>query len=400
MKHRRYFEFLSGLPLILVLLGGVLFIAAPSYGATLKVGTCDHATYSTIQAAVTAASPGDKIRVCPGLYPENVTIATPSLTLQGAGPDPKKRTSDITKESVIQPGAGIALNLMADDIVIEGFTVNEATGSAGVLTSPAFSGYQIRRNRINVDPDNGVGLNLNSSDDQQTVIEENYFDGNGDMVGAHDTDGIFSNVGLHQALIKGNTFVRAKDGAGIVMLVSGLATISDVIIEHNTSFQDDSFVALFNAPGTIIRHNDVDQSVGSGIFLGSGNDGAVISNNKLSDGFRGIQTSVFFGGPANTGLEISHNDVRNMADSGIYASGIPAASMLSSLVSENSCRNNGADGIRLGPGNSGNTILKNEMKDNLGFDAHDETVGAGTAGTANTWLKNKCNTSFPAGLCK
>src|SRR5437588_9210073 len=42
------------------------------------------AAYNTIQAAVSAASSGDTIKVCAGTYPENVLIITPSLTLDGA----------------------------------------------------------------------------------------------------------------------------------------------------------------------------------------------------------------------------------------------------------------------------------------------------------------------------
>jgi hypothetical protein len=43
--------------------------------ATLQVGTCRHfPMFATIQAAVTAAGPGSTRLVCPGTYPEQVTI--------------------------------------------------------------------------------------------------------------------------------------------------------------------------------------------------------------------------------------------------------------------------------------------------------------------------------------
>ncbi len=50
---------------------------------TLTVGTCLGASpYTTIQAAVTAAASGATVQVCPGAYPEQVTI-TKSLNLTG-----------------------------------------------------------------------------------------------------------------------------------------------------------------------------------------------------------------------------------------------------------------------------------------------------------------------------
>lgn len=62
-------------------------------------------------------------------------------------------------------------------------------------------------------------------------------------------------------------------------------------------------------------------------------------------------------------------------------------------------KGSGEDGIHLLAGASGNTVEENEMKDSGGFDAHDESTGSETAGTANTWEENECETSSPAGLC-
>ena len=45
---------------------------------------CPKANFTSIQAAVNAAKPGDTIKVCPDLYNESVTVNKPSLTLVGA----------------------------------------------------------------------------------------------------------------------------------------------------------------------------------------------------------------------------------------------------------------------------------------------------------------------------
>jgi len=51
-----------------------IYVAAPG-------SSCAAPAYTTIQAAVSAALPGDVIRVCPGLYVENVSIQVPKLTV-------------------------------------------------------------------------------------------------------------------------------------------------------------------------------------------------------------------------------------------------------------------------------------------------------------------------------
>src|SRR5690348_10790932 len=49
-------------------------MAIPAFAKDATVGTCSANGAPTIQAAVTAASPGDHIKVCPGTYVEQVTI--------------------------------------------------------------------------------------------------------------------------------------------------------------------------------------------------------------------------------------------------------------------------------------------------------------------------------------
>jgi hypothetical protein len=60
------------------------FMAETAHAGTVFVGTCNprYPEYSTIQAGVTAAGAGGTVYVCPGTYPEQVTITT-KLTLYG-----------------------------------------------------------------------------------------------------------------------------------------------------------------------------------------------------------------------------------------------------------------------------------------------------------------------------
>lgn len=90
---------------------------------------CKNATYTTIGAAVTAASAGSTIVVCPGVYREDVIVpAGKPLTIEGSG-DPL----------IDAMGQDNGVQVLASGTTIEGLTVGYATGE-GILvgtTSPA-----------------------------------------------------------------------------------------------------------------------------------------------------------------------------------------------------------------------------------------------------------------------
>ena len=58
------------------------------------------------------------------------------------------------------------------------------------------------------------------------------------------------------------------------------------------------------------------------------------------------------------------------------------------------------NGIAAFDGSANNTISFNKATGNVPVDCYDETVGSGTAGTANFWTKNMGNTQNRPGLCK
>ena len=118
-----------------------------------------------------------------------------------------------------------------------------------------------------------------------------------------------------------------------------------VSIEHNTLSNNDESIYSISAAGPIISHNKISSNTFDGI---------------------GLQNT--------TGATVSHN----------FSEG------------------NGFDGIYVFSDSSNNTITNNQMEDDAEHDAHDDSVGPGTGGTANIWEKNHCGSPNPEnkpGLC-
>ena len=81
-------------------------VAVSANAATVFVGTCVSPSFSTIQAAVTAVPAGSTVNVCPGTYPEQVSI-NKRLTLQGIA------SGTLNQAVVTAPAGGIVANTVS-----------------------------------------------------------------------------------------------------------------------------------------------------------------------------------------------------------------------------------------------------------------------------------------------
>lgn len=122
-----------------VLLVGITTLSARQVSAaTLTVdddhAQCPAATFTSIQTAVAAANPGDKINVCPGTYQEQVVI-NKSLTIQGidvggqnlAIIKPVGAFANTTSLASGNPIAAIVLVDGASNVTLTNLTVDGAT---------------------------------------------------------------------------------------------------------------------------------------------------------------------------------------------------------------------------------------------------------------------------------
>ena len=263
---------------VAALLGFGAYVAAPASAADVVhyvdpvaaspgpgTGCGAAAGYATLAAAMTAATTGDIIEVCPGIHAGPLTINKANLTIRGAkagipaGPaaNPVDRG---TGESIIEvSGAtgnvvtwsgGVGINTTIDGLTLR-TSVSGTTGSTGTAISLGTSGHTIRNNMVEWTGTqkpllqsgvlggrtNGVrfesnnfkgfnaGLYLSSGNiaDAQTIVEDNYIE--------------FTNNGvLHGSNSANNHIVRDNRLVGIG--ASGVGVNSPMraglVIENNT----------------------------------------------------------------------------------------------------------------------------------------------------------------------
>jgi parallel beta-helix repeat protein len=166
---------------------------------------CTSASYTTISAAVTAASAGDTVAVCPGVYDEDVVVPIGKpLTIEGLGNPTIDAYDAITNTSLTN-----GVQVLASGSTIEGFTIAYATGEGILvgelpLTTGSFtvSDVTVRNNTVTDNDrgnptgallttssyaecngaaatgpgDCGEGIHLLSADD--STVEDNVVNGN------------------------------------------------------------------------------------------------------------------------------------------------------------------------------------------------------------------------------
>jgi parallel beta-helix repeat protein len=120
-----------------------------------------------------------------------------------------------------------------------------------------------------------------------------------------------------------------------------------------------------------------------------------VDHNVVTGGNIGLAFAFRTAGPS-TGLSVTYNAVSGALPDGMV---VRDGSLTNSTLAYNVVLNSGGDGLHLLARSTNNVIRDNRLSDSGGKDAHDETTGSMTAGTANTWDHNECRTSAPAGLC-
>src|SRR6202162_1783514 len=369
-------------------------LAQTTQASTVQVGGCKTGltNFMTIQAAVNAVPSGSTIFVCPGSYPEQVTI-NKNVTLNGVS------FGNSNNPTVVPPIGGLVANTTdpaasgapvaaqiavispATSVIIEHITVdgigNGMTGCGNPLMVGIYylnvSGTRTqnaRRNQIEANPadrgcQNGLGIYVESGDGglSTTTISSNTvhnYQKNGITVNGFgdSTAGPITTIENNTVIGAGSTNGAAENGIqlgfGATGKITGNTTIDDIWGPDTSSDTADAAagILVFGTTNNTVSNNSVG-STQFGIFIGDNND--TVTANKV------IGTQIF------DGIDVCGNS--NILTSNVINSSSEAAIHLDD---SNGCTGNGntvksnaineaCAGILTGTGTSGNTTTPNTM---------------------------------------
>jgi hypothetical protein len=335
----------------------MLALSAPLQALNYEVGGCKTGSswvnFTTISAAVAGVPPGATIQVCPGVYPEQVTITQP-LTLKGIASGNANRAvitmnpnGDMVPNVTIfgQPYYGQVLvqNVSpAGPVNITGITVDGAGANAGCSTFITLVGILYdssttgtvnevtARNQVNIDGCGwGILLYNGSSTNETITVENSSFHGQGANGGgiwtipsttltANISGNFLSNAGGNAILastnggISGNVVTSStQPGACSIcafgpQVVSGNTLADDAeglgidgatAVESNKLSNVATAILNFNAT-TPIKSNTIKNTVCAIDFYGGASSSGPISGNVINDSQYGFAE---WSGPTITG---------------------------------------------------------------------------------------------------
>jgi len=293
---------------------------------TVCASSCN---YTSIQAAINDACPGDTIQVHSGTYNEHVVV-NKTLTLQGVDTG--------SGLPVVDAGdSGDAITISADGCTVEDF---KARNSGAWLCA----GIHVTSNgntiSVNTLTGNLYGIRLDSS--SNNTISGNTATGN-----------IASGIYIYSAsnnTISGN-IATGNIASGIDLYRSSGNTISGNTANGNSQCG----IRIFGpSTGNSISNNFANGNSWGGIYMtdssGSAIFGNIVSNNSAS----GIGIS------SSSNITISDNTAKDNSQFGIFIFG-PSTD---NTVSDNTATGNGYHGISLSSSSNGNTISANTITRN------------------------------------
>ncbi len=269
--------------LIALMVSSLVLFSAMHFGVaqtTWVVSSQGNADFTTIQAAINAASPGDTVEVMSGTYYEHLTIDK-TLTLLG-----ENRETTIIDAGGVNPASTIIVS--ANDVTISGFTIQHALSGGRAIWVDGYNGTVISNNIITNNGDGIRLLNSNGNLVEGNLIENNPYTSLG-------FDWTFNNV------IYNNTILDNYIGVG----AGGGDASYDCIFANNT-ISGNSYGFLIDIYDSIFFHNIIIGNTVQAEFYNSADsnkwdDGSSVGGNYWSD----------YTGTGNSPYVINANNIDN-----------------------------------------------------------------------------------------
>ncbi|MDP9024831.1 MAG: hypothetical protein M3N13_05635 [Candidatus Eremiobacteraeota bacterium] len=274
----------------------------------LAVGgpTCNvPADYPTIQAAVNVAACAT-IKVAPGTYTENVTIAR-ALTLNGAqaGHDARAPRG---AESIVNGGTGPNVTITANGVTVDGFTLNGpvSQGTAAIVMMGGNSGETIRNNVVN-NPGRAASFNTSNTIFNQNLVVN---------VFATAGDGFQANSSPIQNVVLADNAFRGANGAIYNADITIIEGTSNIVVSGNRSTGDGTLAAIFKTHGATVAGNTVvGDHASSAIYIGGADSNVTVLGNTVSAAGSAVNVANGFGDGVNSAVTVTKNDLHNNINS-------------------------------------------------------------------------------------
>jgi len=317
--------------------------------------------YSTISAAITAASIGDTIFVHDGTYTENVFVSK-QLTIQS------QNGYSTTTVVAASPGNHV-FEVTVDNVTIEGFSIYGATAmeKAGIYLE-SVDDCTIENNRCSWDGshNNNRGIQLVSSNNctiNNTIASYNNSEGiflvsssnntlTSNAVNNNNVDGISISSSSSNIFDNNTVINNTYDGIRLV------PTCNDNTLNNNTTTGNgDNGILLVSSSENYITSNTIDENT-NGIFLASSNNNTLNNNSANYNGSDGIHLESSSSNSLDSNT-VTHNEF------GMFLTEASNNNTINfNTMNDNDGRWDG-DGIMLW-GSSNNTIANNTMNNDPG----------------------------------
>jgi parallel beta-helix repeat protein len=391
---------------------------AQAAGTTVAVGSCKAGltSYPTIQKAVDASPAGTTIDVCPGTYPEQVSI-TKNLTLTGVAagtadaPTIVPPTGGLVANASDPSGGGdpvaaqIVVTSPATSVIIQRLTVdganNQVTGCAsfggsvplvvgiyflnvsGTITQNAVRNQL--QDTADQDCPNGLGIYVETGGGATTTVTIS-----NNTVRNYQQNGITANgfgdgsagpaVTITNNTVPGTgaTATSGKNGIqigfGATGQVTGNITIQDIYALSGNNGDAGVGILVFASTGITISNNVVGNTQ-FGIVTESAGEGFLADTTSIT-GNKIIGTELFDGiDLCSNGNTVTGNTVNSSTEAGIHLDDSCGSTGNNNTVKTNNI-NEACAGILTGTGTSGNVTTPNTIFNVINTTMADDTCTA------------------------